>query len=207
MHHDRIGIGVALASACVVSACTTADIDETDHGSFFVDARVRKALDGTPGHEGPFAEAAWTMLDGSTGPLEYTISTVNLGAGVELPAAENVWIGFGGGFVGRFNDLDTTTGTLDEENGYGVFVAVEAGWHATPWLEPYARLYTDGTLDEFSTLEQFEAGARFHFVEHAALFVGWRYAAYVIDDIDSALNISEVELDASGVVVGLSVSL
>jgi hypothetical protein len=197
----------ALASACAFSACTTADIDETDHGSFFVDARVRKDLDGTLDHAGPFAEAGWTLLDGSTGPLEYTIQTVNLGAGVEFLAAEQLWVGFGGGFMGRFNELDTTAGTLDEENGYGVFIALEAGWHATPWLEPYARLYTDGALNEFSTLEQFEAGARFHFIEHTALFVGWRYAAYTYDDIDSALNISEVELDASGVVVGLSVSL
>ena len=209
MTHTRLPrVCAALAAAASFSACSTADIDETDHGAFFVDARVRKAMGGEANHEGPFVvEAGWSMLDGSTGPLDYRIQTVSFGGGVELPAAEDLWIGLGAGLMGRFNDFDTTTGTLDEEDGYGVYLMVEGGWHATTWLEPYARLYTDGTLNELSTLQQFEAGARFHFIDHAALFVGWRYAAYVIDDIDSAFNVSSVELDASGVIVGLHVAL
>src|SRR5262245_11113558 len=100
----------ALASACAFPACSTADIDETDHGAFFVDARVRKSFATEENQGGPFvAEAGWTLLDGSTGPLEYTIQTVNLGAQVVLPVdeGEDVWIGLGGGFMGRFSDLDT----------------------------------------------------------------------------------------------------
>lgn len=197
---------VALAGACLLSACASVDIDESDHSAFFVDARVRKELGASGDKPGPHLELGWTSTSGETGPLEYSISTANLGGGMDFLVGGKGWIGFGGGVAWQLNDLTTSPEDIEDHNSIGPYVAFEGGWHATPWLEPYVRL--DGMLffDQWAQTTMYEGGLRFHPVEHAAIFVGWRHADYDFDDIDGNLNISSVELDASGLVVGLALS-
>jgi len=198
--------GVALAGACLLSGCVNIDIDETDHSALFLDARVRKGLDGSEDHSGPHVELGWTSAQGETDALEYSIGAAFLGMGLEAPLGDQGWVGPVAGIRWQVNDLDPALVELDADDGVGPYIALEGGWHATSWLEPYARAEVALYLNEYSSTGGFEAGARLHFIEHTALFAGWRFAQYNIDDVDSAVGISKVELDASGLVLGLDLS-
>ncbi len=197
------GTHLVAIGAALLAACTTADIDESDHRGFFADVRVRKTLDGTDDRSGPFAEAGWTSAQGSAGQLDYRVDTWNLGAGVELSANEQLRFAIGGGLAWQVNDFDTTTGPVHVGNGLGPYVSLEASWLPAPWLEPYARAGGMLALNQLSYTEQFEVGARLHLLEPCVFFVGWRAASYDLEDIDDLLTLDSVELDASGLVVGL----
>lgn len=199
----RTGAHFVAVAAASLAACTTADIDESDHRAFFADVRVRKTLDGTDDHSGPFAEAGWTSASGSAGEIDYRIETWNLGAGMEWPATEQLRVVVGGGLGWQVNGFDDASGVVHVGNGLGPYVTLEAGWLATPWLEPYVRAGGMLALNQLSYTEQLELGARLHLVQPAVFFIGWRATSYDLDDIDDLLTIDSVELDASGLVVGL----
>jgi len=207
MHRRRcVRSHAALTGVCLLSGCVAIDIDETDHNALFVEARVRKQLDGSEEHSGPHVELGWTSVQGETDALEYSIGAASLGAGLEMPVGEQGWVGSAAGIRWQVNDLDPSTVELEADDGVGPYIAFQGGWRATSWLEPYARAEAALYFNEYASTAGCEAGAHVYVIESTALFVGWRFAQYNIDDVDSDLGISKVELDASGLVVGLAFS-
>lgn len=208
MHrHQVLGASVALAGLLLAGACQSIDVDENDRDALFVEGRVRKELKRDEDGTATFVEAGWTSLRGETSQLDYAIDTLTLGGGLDFPAGEQGHVEVGGGLAWQLNDLEIAPADNDDHNGFGPFLTGEAGWRLAPWLEPYARVIGAFYVDEADTMTSFEAGLRLHASENAALCVGWRYATYEMDDFDGgALTIDEIELDASGVVVGLLLS-
>ncbi|MBI5433824.1 MAG: hypothetical protein HZA52_13410 [Planctomycetes bacterium] len=197
-------LSASVAAATLLAACGTVSLDETDHDALFVGARVEKRLSGTAVHDGTHLEAEWRMADGETEALDYSIETLALGFGVDRTVGEHGWIGAVGGLAWQGADFDTTPDELEDLNGVGPYFALQAGWLATPWFEPYARAGGSLYFPEFGNELSVEAGARFHAFEHASLFVGWRYASYEFGDFDpNALGVDTLELDTSGLVVML----
>jgi hypothetical protein len=193
------------ALAILAAGCSTKN-DEIDRDAFFVDARIRQALDGTPGdHDGTFAEIAWTSVEGDTDGLEYEIGNAALGVGVDGQVGEDVWAGVVGGAAWQMTHYDSNP-DLESEDMIGPWIAFQGGWMATSWLEAYARADFSLYFPEFSTTIGFQAGARFHVIDHAALFAGWRTVRYDINDIDDFVEFDTLELDCSGFVAGIELS-
>ena len=206
MHRSRsVRSWIALTAVCLGTGCKSVDIEESDRDAFFVEGRVRKTLDGSDDHSGPHVELGWSSVHGETDELDYSIGIATLGVGMGMPVGEKTWFGGAAGIAWQTSDLEPAGVELDADDMVGPYFALEGGWQATSWLEPYAR--ADGTVyfDEYAATVGFEAGARLHVIRHAALFLGWRWAEYRIDDVDDIIGISEFELDASGVIVGLDV--
>ncbi|MDZ4775063.1 MAG: hypothetical protein SGI72_18240 [Planctomycetota bacterium] len=194
---------IALVAASSVG-CASNTLDAHDRQPFFFDARVRKNFEPSEGDKQLHIEGAWTRAAGSTNELDYSIHTVNVGAGVDAELGEHGWSAVAAGISFQRAELDTDAVDANQNTGVGLYAAVEGGWHATSIVEPYARLEGALYLVEFSTMLSLEAGARFHVVEHAALFAGWRYARFNIRDVDGAFTVDEIDLDTSGIVVGLA---
>lgn len=192
--------------AAMLGACTSADVDESDRDALFLDARFRKELEGEPDHEGNHVESGWRQTSGEKGGVDYRISTLAVGLGADSRIGESCWAGVVGSFAWQQSDVDAPAEDLDREDAYGPNVAVQGGWMATRWLEAFARADFGLYFPDFSTALGFEAGARFHVVEHAALFVGWRYTVYDLQDLDSFTSVDHVELDASGLALGLELA-
>jgi hypothetical protein len=196
---------LALTSVCLGSGCMSVEIDETDRDAIFLEGRVRKTLDGTDDPSGPQVELGWNSVQGETEALDYSIRIATLGAGTGILVGEQGWFGLAAGIAWQMNDLDPSAVELEADDDLGPYFALEGGWRATSWLEPCARADATVYLNEYASTTGFEAGVRLHVIEHTALFLGWRWAQYKIDDVDSLLGISEFELDASGLIVGLDV--
>jgi hypothetical protein len=193
-----------LVSALVPMGCASANIDTTDRQAFFFEARARKNLEGpdTLGHT--HLEGAWTRATGSTSQLDYTIHTVNVGFGVEGTLGNEGWSGVAAGASLQRTEFESNSVSIEGDTSIGPYVALEGGWHATPIVEPLARMELAFYLPDFSSILGIEIGARFHVVEHGALFAGWKYTRYNFRDLTSVTSIEEIDLDASGLVLGLS---
>ncbi len=196
----------ALALLALGAACQGIDVQESDEGALFLDARVRKDFGETTRGTGPHAELGWSSVRGDSSTLDYAIDAATLGAGVDFPLGGQTWIGVVAGFEWQLVDFETSAGELLDQDALGLYAGVEGGWHATAWLEPYARLDSAGFLDELGTRARIEAGVRLHVIEHAALLVGWRSVEYDIDDITSGFVFNSVELDSSGLFVGFQLA-
>ncbi|MCK6447614.1 MAG: hypothetical protein L6Q99_14575 [Planctomycetes bacterium] len=192
------------ALALLLGACGTISKDETDHDALFVGARVRKPLDDGATHDGLHLEASWRADDGETDELDYTIQTVSFGVGMDREVGEQGWIGGVGGLAWRTAQLDVTPDEYESMSDFGSYAALQGGWRATSWLEPYARAQGALFLRELGHELSIEAGARIHAIEHASLFVGWRYADLRFADFDdAALGFDTLDLYTSGLVVVL----
>ncbi len=192
--------------AVLGASCATDNRDASDRQAFFVDARVRKDLEGEVDHDGTFLELGWNLAEGDADGVDYSIHTVALGFGLDGRIGEDGWAGVASGIAWQHSDFDAATPVLDGEDGIGPYIAVQGGWVATPWLEAFARGDLALYFPDFSSLFGFEAGARFHVIEHAPIFVGWRYARYYLADLDAFFAVDSIELDTSGLVVGLEYS-
>jgi hypothetical protein len=193
---------VVLCSA----GCTSTDVDGTDHHAGFYEVNVRKEL-GDPDAVGHLhLEGVWTRADGDTSDFDYTIDTVNVGVGLEGALGTEGW---GGCVVGgslQHADFDANASSVDEE-GIGPYSVIEGGWHATTILEPYGRMFGAVYFPDVSTMFSTEAGVRFHIIEHCALFAAWRYAHYGVEGLDGSDTVDSARLDATGIVIGLSLAL
>lgn len=199
-------LAVALACVVLLPACITSDADEVDRSANFYGARVRKELDSDVPHRGKFVELSWTALESDEAELDTSLHTVTLGLGVDGALGERGFGGAAAGLAWQASDFDSPTDDLDTEDDYGPYVAIHGGWSANEWLELFARADVALFLDEFSTMFSFEAGPRLHFLDHTALFLGWRYARHDVRDLDGALSLESIEIDASGLVLGLELS-
>ncbi len=199
-------VWVGLVAVALLPSCGSVNRDEIDRDAFFVDARVRQTIDGEVDHEGTYAELGWNSVHGETNGLDYSIGRASLGFGLDGKLGEKGWIGIVGGFALLIPDFDSTTEAIESENTGGPWIAIQGGWMLTPWLEACARTDLGLYFPDVNTMFGVEAGARFHVADHTAFFVGWRYAAYEINDLDTFLSFDELELDASGLIVGLELS-
>ncbi|MFN0242245.1 MAG: hypothetical protein ACKVWV_05075 [Planctomycetota bacterium] len=196
----------ALTVLLLVCACSSLDVDESDAGELFVEGRIRKELNRAENGTSTHLELAWISVQGEEGPLEYAIDTLTFGAHVDLPFGTQGRFGIGGGLAWQANDIDIAPIDVEDENGLGPYIDVDCGWLPVHWLEPYARANVAALLNEVSTLAAFELGARVHAVEHATFYAAWRHAWYEMDDVDSDVGVSTIELDVSGLVVGVLLS-
>lgn len=199
-------LGAASACACLLSSCISVDVDEVDRGAFFYGARVRHEFDGVADHDGGLAELGWSSVESDEDELETSIGTATLGAGIDSRFNETSWGGLAGGVAWQRGHFEATPDDVDGDDDFGPYVAIQGGWNATEWLEVYARTEAALFLEETSSMFSFEAGPRLHLVDHVALFVGWRYTRYDLRDLDGATSIETVELDASGLVLGLELA-
>ncbi len=196
----------ALALLVLGTACRGIDLEESDEDALFLEARVRKDLGETKQGRGPHLELGWSSVHDDADTLDYAIDAATLGAGMDVSLPGQTWIGVVAGLAWQSVDLETSAGELHDQDGWGLYAGVEAGWQATAWLEPYARLDSASLFDELATTARLEAGVRLHVLEHAALLIGWRSVDYEIDDITSGLVFNSVELDSKGLVVGFQLS-
>ena len=60
--HRSVRSRIALTGVCLISGCVAVDIDETDRDALFLDARFRKARDGSDDHSGPQVELGWKLV-------------------------------------------------------------------------------------------------------------------------------------------------
>jgi hypothetical protein len=199
-------VPVALLLVALVAACGSVNRDEVDRDAFFVDARVRQSMDGTADHEGTFVELGYNSVDGDTQGLDYAVGTTSFGFGVDGPIDTQGWGGVVGGVGWQTTDFESDTEVLDAEDAIGPWIAIQGGWMATPWLEAYARTEVGLYFKDMNTMFGVQVGARFHVVDNAAFFAGWRYAAYQFNDLDDLSSVDEIELDASGLAVGVELS-
>jgi len=199
-------VRAGLLSLALLPSCGSVNRDENDHDAFFVDARVRRALDGKADHEGTHVELGWNSAHGDTNGLDYTIGVVTVGFGVDGAAGKDGWVGIVGGLGWQMTDFETTTDDLNADDAIGPWVAFQGGWMIAPWVELFARTDLGMYFEDLNTTFGFETGARFHVADYTAFFVGWRYAAYEFNDFDGFPAFDELELDASGLVVGIDLS-
>lgn len=197
---------LALAVLVVSSACTSTSLDGTDRRAFFFEARGRKEIEGPIEGKQTFVEGAWTRATGDAGDFEYSINTLNGGMAFESELANEGRVAVAVGLSVLTTEFETAASRLDDDFSLGPYVAVEGGWRASPTIEPFARIEAAGYLLELSSIFAVEIGARVHVIDNAALFAGWRYTRYNTRDLDSLLAVDRVDLDASGIVLGLSVS-
>jgi hypothetical protein len=199
-------LSASLAAVALLPACVAVSRDDTDRDAFFTGARVRKELEGEPDHEGTHVELGWRQVDGNTDGLDYQIGAGEIGFGMDGQVGEEAWVGLVGGLSWLHTMLDAETEDLDGEYSYGPYIAVQGGWMATTWLEAFARGDAAVYFPDFSTALGFEVGARFHVIAHTIVFMGWRYARYDLLDLDSSTSFDKLELDASGLVLGLELA-
>ena len=193
-----------LALALALAACTSVDVGGSDREAFFAAARVTKELDDDgDARAGPRVELSWRRADGETDELDDSIDVATLGARAAVPVGDRAGPASAPGSPGRRTTSTPETIDLDSDDGVGPYLAVEGGRRATDRLEPYARVEGELYLNEYATTLALEGGVRLHAIEHAAPFVGWRYARYNVDDVDAEIGISDVELDTIGLIVGL----
>lgn len=200
----RFPLLLTLASVVPGTGCVSHTLDVDDRQALFVDARVRKTIRPEAGDHPLHIEGAWIRASGSDRDLDYSIHTLNAGAGVEGELGQQGWSAVAGGLSLQDVDLDSSAIGVNHNAGLGLYAALEGGWHATTVVEPYARIEAALYFVDFGTTLSIEAGARLHVVDHAALFVGWRYTRFNIRDVDHTLSVDEVDLDASGLALGLS---
>lgn len=196
----------ALVLIALLASCASADVDGDDRDALFLDARVRKVFEGEPDHDGTYVEAGWREASGDTAGVDYRISTVSVAFGTDSPVGTSGWAGFASGLAWQRSDFDSELQDLDRDDAYGPVVIVQGGWLATTWLEPCARADLGLYFPDFSTALGVEVGARFHVVEHAALFAGWRYTYFHLSDFDDFTSVDDAELDASGLALGLELA-
>jgi hypothetical protein len=200
----RVQIG--LLSIVLLPSCGSINRDEVDRDAFFATLRVRQALDGTAEHEGTYVEAGWDSVNGDTNGLDYSVGTASLGFGIDGPIDTEGWAGIVGGVGWQMTDFESVSEEFDPDDAIGPWIAIQGGWMATSWLEAYARTDLGLYFKDMNTMFGIQIGARFHFVEPAAFFVGWRYTAYQFNDLGDLSGVDEIELDASGLAVGLELS-
>lgn len=188
--------------ASFVASCGSVQREGDDRTAFSADVRVRKELKGEPDHQGPHLEAGWSLADGDADGIDFAIHDATVGFGYDWNIGTEGWAGFVGGLAWQHLDLDVEGTDFDGEDSFGPYVALQGGWRVTTWLEPFARADAGFYLPDIGSTIGIELGARIHVVEPAAMFVGWRYAHYEINDFDS-LDVDEVDLDVSGLIVGL----
>lgn len=187
-----------------LGACSTIDLEQTDHDAQFLGVRVRKQLTGEPGRDGSHLEAGYARADGETERLDYEFETLSLGYGVEKGLGERAWLGLFGGLAWHGTDFEAQPDRLESESEFGPYFGVEGGYRATAWLEPYGRVTGAVYFPALGQESSIDAGVRVHAIEHANLFVGWRFTHYELDDFDSgAIGFDSLELDASGLIVVL----
>jgi hypothetical protein len=194
----------ALAALALGAACQGVDLQESDEDALFLDARVRKDF-GDETRLRPHAELDWSSVRGDSGTLDYAIDAAMLGAGVDFALGGQAWLGVAAGLEWQLLDFETSAGELHDDDDQGLYAALEGRWLPTAWLEPYALL--DSAFFSDATRSRIEAGMRLHVIEHAALFAGWRSVEYDIDEVTSGLVFNSIELELSGLVVGLQLSL
>ncbi|MBK7876082.1 MAG: hypothetical protein IPJ77_10060 [Planctomycetes bacterium] len=201
MAHSHFAL--ALASTLLLAACQSVDLDVSDHGTTFFSARARKEL-GT-GVDAPrtFVELSADSVEGTASVLDYRIRAIELGGGIETDFGERFWGGLSGGLAFHHAELDTTPSDFDDETGFGGYAAVEGGFRAASWLLLYARADSTLYFGRLTTRDRIEVGARIPLAGPAALYAGWRQAQYAFDDSDSGLVFDSIDLEASGLVLGL----
>lgn len=193
------------ASTCWLAACASVDRDESDRSAFFGDVRVRKALDAKAEHDGSFLEVGGELADGDAGGIDYSITTVEIGAAFDVPVAESGWAGAFGGIGWLHTELDSASG-FDDEDAIGPYGGGQAGWFLSPAIVLYARAQIGLYLKDFSNVVGVQGGVRVHAFERASLFLGWRGSRYNLQDLDTLTSIDLLQLDASGPVLGLELS-
>jgi hypothetical protein len=199
-------VQVALLPIALLPSCGSINRDEVDRDAFFVDARVRQSLDGTADHEGTFVELAYSSVGGDTNGVDYDIGTTSLGFGVDGPLGTEGWAGVVGGVGWQMTEFDSEVDDLDAEDAIGPWIAIQGGWMLNSWLEAYARTDLGLYFKDMNTMYGIEVGARFHVLDYAAFFAGWKYSAYQFNDLDDLSAVDEIELDASGLAVGVELS-
>lgn len=192
--------------APLLSACVTADLDETDHSARFYDVRVRKELSGEADHTGAHLELGGSTSEGTTNDLDYSIQSAQLGIGLDGVIAERGWAGVAIGVQWQRTGFALPAQDLGEQTNVGPYLAVQGGWRVTPWLEPYARAEAAFLFRDFISQAGIEAGLRFHLIDHAALYLAWRRVHYNVNDFDRLLSIEQIELDLSGWVFGIELA-
>jgi len=200
----RVQVGLLLI--VLLPSCGSINRDEVDRDAFFAGARVRQSMDGTADHDGTFVEAAWDSVNGDTNGLDYSVGQASFGFGIDGPIDTEGWAGVVTGVGWQMPDFESVSEDFDPDDAIGPWVAIQGGWMATSWLEAYARTDVGLYFKDMNTMFSIQIGARFHFVEPAAFFVGWRYAAYQFNDLEDLLSVDEIELDASGLALGLELS-
>ncbi len=199
----RFRLAAVLVSLLLLGACQSIDLDVSDHDATFFSARVRKALSTAADGPRAFVELAGDSVEGTASTLDYRIRAIELGGGVEAEFGERFWGALSGGIAFHDADLDTTPVDFDDESSLGVYAALEGGFRVTSWLDLYARADSTLYFSRLTTRDRIELGARVPFAEHARLFAGWREAQYAFDDADSGLVFDSIDLEASGLVIGL----
>ncbi|MBL8857269.1 MAG: hypothetical protein JNL28_02020 [Planctomycetes bacterium] len=190
----------------LLAACVSVDLDESDRDAHFYELRVRKQLGGGAVHEGAHLELGARSVAGSTDVLDYSLQTAAFGIGVDGALGERGWAGVTGGLLWQRSSFELPTEDLGSQHAAGPYLALQGGWMATPWLEPFARAEAAFLFREFISVYSLELGLRLHLIDHAALFCGWRRAHYLINDFDEPLGIEQVELDLRGLVFGLELA-
>lgn len=193
----------ALALSALAASCNTV-LDGTDREAFSLAARVRKRIEGPMPEKETFVEGAWIHTKGDTREFDFDFDTVNAGLAFEDAVGDRGRVAVGAGLSVLANRIDSDLGTFDDDFSVGPYLSIEGGWRATDVVEPYGRADVALYLLEFSTALTIELGVRFHLADHVALFGGWRYGHYDLQDIDGVTSVDRVDLDASGVLVGLS---
>lgn len=193
---------LALVTVVSLASCASTHRDGTDREAFFADVRVRKEFEGEPDHEDAHFEAGWSLTDGDDDDLDFAIHDMTVGIGSDRRIGEDGWAGFVGGLAWQHLELDVEGTDFDGADSVGPYLALQGGWRVMTWLEPFARADVDLYLPDFGSTLGFEVGARIH-VDPAALFLGWRYAHYELNDVNEYAGVDEVELDVSGFVAGL----
>jgi hypothetical protein len=202
----RRWIGSSAAVTALLSARSSVYRDESDRETLFLDARVRKELRGADIHQGAHLEAGWQSALGDTNGLDYSIGTLQVGVGFDARIEEHGWAGVVTGVAWQYTHFDAPVEDLENEDDIGPYVAVQGDWSVMPWLEPFVRGDFAVYFPDFDTRIGIEAGLRYHFIEHTAVFAGWRYTHYAIQDLDPFLDFDQLELDASGLAVGLELA-
>lgn len=195
-----------VACALLSSACVSDQLDATDRQAFYFEARARKQLMEADRKPHTYLEGAWTKARGNTTELDYSIDTVNVGYGVGTALGVQGWSGAAAGVSLQRARFDSDLIDTDGDTGIGTYGAIEGGFHASAVIEPLARIEAALYLRELSSMFGIEAGVRFHVVEHGALFAGWRYTRYNFREVRGGASVDEIDLDSSGLALGLSLS-
>lgn len=198
---------IVLAFALLTTACSSVDLDVSDHDATFLSARARKELSHDEAGHRTFAELGFDSVEGTASTLDYRILAMELGLGIEADFGESCWAGISGGIALHDVELDTTPADFDDDSDLGGYVALEGGYRLTSWAELYARADSTLYFGNLTTRDRIELGARFPLGERATVFAGWREARYAFDDVEPGLVFDSIDLELSGLVVGLVVDL